>query len=176
MRCLPLLVLATVLSSSFAATAADIRFDLKAFGDEKNKTSGVALDIPIVETGSESFPIDWDATIGIIASQARSGSFKDGGTEAVAVADGNAGYIVLGVQGRKLILTDIIEAVVRADYAAQVRGSGELQKYNPNGGVNLAAGANVILGEKKKLLLGATINRNLENKSTSMRIVLGGRF
>jgi hypothetical protein len=173
------LFLSTSIFTAFSAHAIDATIEE---GFNKNNTSQT-IDIAIPVIHGE---VNWDAIVGSETVSTRSGRYVsqniNGQSVGVAVNDGGANYIVLGVQGRKYILDDIVEAVVKADYEIRTGGSTIYSNYStstgnmydPNGGLSASAGINVNID--KSLVLGASVERNLVSGETFIKVKIGGRF
>ncbi len=189
-------LLATLALSSLLSTtilAKDLIITDKISGGEAGiTTQGFNMQIPIAETGDLSSPIDWDATFGMLKSRTNSyhtagTNIQGSGTVYSIQNDGEAQYLVIGVEGRKKVINEFVEAVVRADYTARLGGTtmysdysettGKL--YDPNGGLNIATGANLLLGKNNKgqsLILGAEVSHNLNNDETIVTLKIGARL
>lgn len=185
------LALTSLLSTTILAN--DLIITDKISGGEAGiTTQGFNMQIPVVETGDSASPIDWDATLGMLKS--RTNSYHTGSTNLQGQGtiysiqnDGDAQYLVVGVEGRKKVINEFVEAVVRADYTARVGGTTMYSKYSeetgklydPNGGLNIATGANFLLGKNNKgqsLILGAEVSHNLNNDETIVTLKIGARL
>lgn len=176
-----LIVLAALsLNSAFATDITIAR--TTGDGDDDN-TSFMHLNYTLVETGDPERPINWEASVGsVVATESSDLYYVDELDGHLISTDGRAEYITVGGQARKLINRETLEAIVRADYAFRTGGTtkwsgyslhnGEL--YDPYGGLNVAAGANLII--HKNLGLGALVSKNINKGTTSVRVQLGFRF
>ncbi len=146
----------------------------------------VAADIEfeVIETGDAENPINWDATLGLMQSSrdTHRGILIESTPEYTVSnpVNGNAVFATVGIQGRKFIVKDLIEGMVRADYGFRVHDNDESYKdfygqpFNDYGGLNLSAGASVIAA--RKYAIGGMVTRNMSSGTTTVRMTLGWKF
>lgn len=169
--------------SSFAQQT--IEFEGAAGVANGDKTITTAhMEYEVVETGDPLNPINWDATVGIIDASEKTGrSILRDQNEDFATFDpvkGDAIFGTVGIQGRKFIVKDLIEATLRAEYGFRLHDNDPSYRelygkdYDAYSGLNLSAGTAFILD--KKYSLGGTVTRNMESGTTTVRIGLGFKF
>lgn len=176
---------ASMLLVSLSTYAIDVAVEDKLAGNSDSYAQAITISVPVAMTGDSANPIDWDLTVKMLDSNTKTGRFVsqnvDGHYISTAIEDGSASYIVIGAAGRRMIINKYIEGVVKADYAYRTGGTtmyGQYsqktgQLYNPYGGLNIGAGANLVLDI---VVLGASVERNIETDETIVKLSLGARF
>lgn len=180
-----------LLLASFSTFAVDLKIGKKIDGDKDNITDSLSIEVPVIYANERTGSINWDATVAMSSSNTKNGRIiiqNIGGRDSIVVVDdGAAGYFSLGVQGRKIILNDYIEAVVKADYSLRTGGSTMYSKYSkttgaaydPQGGLNVGIGANIIIGTGmvgRMGVVGATLEKNMESGEAIVKLNFGLRY
>ena len=142
------------------------------------------VEYEVIETGDPLDPINWDATLGIMQAKEYTGNAilrEQYDTYNVSEpVRGDAVFGVIGIQGRKFLVKDLIEATIRAEYGFRLHDNEPTyREFNDKGfdaysGLNLSAGSAFILD--KKYSIGGMLTRNMSSGTTTVRLTIGFKF
>ncbi len=141
----------------------------------------MGVDYEVFETGDSENPINWDATASIVQATRDTGrAVLIESTPTYNVLDpvkGDAVFGTVGVQGRKFIVKDLIEGMIRADYGFRLHDNDKSygnyygEGFHDYSGVNLSTGVSFIAS--KKYAIGGMVTRNMETGTTTVRLSVG---
>lgn len=153
-------------------------------GNTDKPVTAAHVEYEVVETGDPLDPINWDATVGIMQAKEYTGRSimreQNENYTSFDPVEGDAVFGTIGIQGRKFLVKDLIEATLRAEYGFRLHDNDPSYKelygkgFDAYSGLSLSAGSAFIVD--KKYSIGGMLTRNMNSGTTTVRLTLGVKF